>query len=167
LGAVLIRDENVADAPAISRVITEAMLLLPQASGSEARIVERLREGDALMHSLVAEEAGEVIGHLAVSAARIGREEGWGLIGPVAVQPARHRHGVGSALMHEALRRLRATSRGAALVGNPGYYGRFGFRSFPGFGIAGFPPEVVLALPFDGTAPKGELIHHPAFGLEQ
>ncbi|WP_246164156.1 hypothetical protein [Blastochloris sulfoviridis] len=52
-------------------------------------------------------------------------------------------------------------------MGDPAYYGRFGFRAFPGLGVTGCPPEVVQALPFDGTGPRGELIHHPAFGLHQ
>lgn len=161
-----IRDEAAADAPAISRVITDAMRLLAQATGTEASIVERLRAEGALMLSLVAEENGEIIGHLAASAARIGTQEGWGLIGPLAVLPARHRQGIGSALMTEALRRLRATCRGAALVGDPGYYGRFGFRAFPGFGVSGIPSRFVQALPFDDSEPTGGLIHHPAFGVD-
>lgn len=162
-----IRDETVDDIAAISRVVTEAMLLLAEATGTEARIVEKLRADGALTLSLVAEDAGEVVGHLAASAARIGTEDGWGLIGPLAVVPSRHRQGIGSALMAEALRRLRATSRGAALVGHPAYYRRFGFRAFPDLRVANCPPEVVLALPFDGQPPSGELIHHPAFGLDQ
>lgn len=162
---MLIRDETTGDIPAIGRVVTEAMRLLPQATGTEAAIVERLRVDGALTLSLVAEEAGEVVGYLAASSARIGRQEGWGLIGPLAVLPARHRQGIGSALMAEALGRLRATGRGAALVGDPAYYGRFGFRAFPGLTVEGCPPEVVQALSFDGSAPQGELIHHPAFGL--
>lgn len=162
-----IRNETTADVAAIARVVTEAMRLLPQATGTEADIVERLRADGALTLSLVAEEDGEVIGHLAASAARIGEQDGWGLIGPLAVTPSRHRQGIGSALMAEALRRLRETCRGAALVGDPAYYRRFGFRSFDGFGVTGCPAEVVLALPFDGDVPRGELLHHPAFGLDQ
>lgn len=164
---MLIRDETDGDIPAISRLVTEAFLLLPQSTGTEASIVEKLRADGALALSLVAEEEGEVIGYLAASAARIGTQDGWGLIGPLAVLPSRHRQGIGTALMAEALRRLRATSRGAALVGDPAYYGRFGFRAYPGLGLAGCLPEVVQALPFDGIEPRGELIHHPAFGLDQ
>lgn len=164
---MLIRDETAADIPAISRLVTEALLLLPQSTGTEAGIVEKLRADGALALSLVAEEEGQVVGYLAASAARIGAQGGWGLIGPLVVLPSRHRQGIGSALMAEALRRLRATCRGAALVGDPNYYGRFGFRAFPGLNVAGCPPEVVQALPFDGAAPRGELIHHPAFGLTQ
>lgn len=164
---MLIRNETAGDITAISRLVTEALLMLPQSTGTEAGIVEKLRAEGALALSLVAEDEGEVIGYLAASAARIGTQDGWGLIGPLTVLPSRHRQGIGKALMAEALRRLRATSRGAALVGDPAYYGRFGFRAFPGLGVAGCPPEVVQALPFDGTEPRGELIHHPAFGLDQ
>ncbi len=164
---MLIRNEAPGDAPAIARVVAEAMRLLPQATGTEARIVEKLRESGALTLSLVAEDGGEVIGYLAASAARIGAEDGWGLIGPLAVLPSRHRQGIGSALMEEAIRRLRQGGRGAALVGDPAYYGRFGFRAFPGLHVPGCPPEVVQALPFGSVEPRGELIHHPAFGLDQ
>lgn len=164
---MLIRNERIDDIPSIGRVITQAMLMLAQSTGTEARIVETLRSEGALALSLVAEDGGEVIGYLAASPARIGTQGGWGLIGPLAVLPSRHRQGIGTALMAEALRRLRATGRGAALVGDPAYYSRFGFRAFPGFGVAGCPPEVVQALPFDGIEPRGELIHHRAFGLGQ
>lgn len=164
---MLIRNETVDDIPAIRRLVTDALKMLAQSTGTEAGIVDRLRAEGALALSLVAEEEGEIIGYVAASAARVGPQDGWGLIGPLAVRPARHRQGVGTALMAEALGRLRATHRGAALVGDPAYYGRFGFRAFPDLGVAGIPPEVVQALPFDGIAPRGALIHHPAFGLDQ
>lgn len=162
-----IRNEAAADVPAIGGLVTEALRMLPQATGTEAAIVTRLRAANALTLALVAEDRGMLIGYLAASAARVGAQGGWGLIGPLVVLPSRHRQGIGSALMAEALRRLRATCRGAALVGDPAYYARFGFSAFPGLGVSGCPPEVVLALPFDGSTPSGELIHHPAFGLNQ
>lgn len=164
---MLIRDETAGDIPAIRPLVTEAFRMLIYSSGTEASIIEALRAEGALTLSLVAEEKGCVVGHLAASAARIGVQDGWGLIGPLAVSPPRHRQGIGTALVAEALRRLQKSCRGAALVGDPAYYGRFGFRSFPGLNVPGCPPEVVQALPFDGAAPCGELIHHPAFGLDQ
>lgn len=164
---MLIRNETAGDIPVIGRLVTEALLMLAQSTGTEASIVEKLRAEGALSLSLVAEEEGEVVGYLAASPARVGTQDGWGLIGPLAVLPSRHRQGIGTALMTEALRRLRVTCRGAALVGDPAYYGRFGFRAFPGLGVTGCPPEVVQALPFDGSEPRGELFHHPAFGLNQ
>jgi len=164
---MLIRNETESDIPRIRRIVTAAMQLLPQATGTEAEIVDRLRADDALVLSLVAEDAGEAVGYLAASMARIGAEGDWGLIGPVAVLPSRHRQGIGSALMAEAVRRLRGTCRGAALVGDPRYHGRFGFSAFPGLGAGDCPPQFVQALPFDAVEPAGELIHHPAFGLRQ
>jgi len=164
---MLIRTETTGDVPAISQVVTEALLMLAQSTGTEAGIVESLRAEGGLILSLVVEDEGNVIGYLAASPARIGTQEGWGLIGPLVVSPSRHRQGIGTALMAEALRRLRVISRGAVLVGDPAYYGRFGFRAFPGLGVTGCPPDVVQALPFDGTEPRGEVIHHPAFGLNQ
>ena len=164
---MLIRNEIDSDASAIRRVVAEAMKLLPQSNGAEAGIVDRLRADNALSLSLVAEDGGEVVGYLAASDARIGAMSGWGLIGPVAVLPSRHGEGIGSALMTEAIQRLRAGSKGAALVGDPGYYGRFGFRAFPGLRLGDVPARFVQALPFDGSETQGELIHHPAFGLDQ
>lgn len=164
---MVIRDEAVGDHAAISRLITDAFLALPQSSGTEARIVEALRDDGALDLAMVVEERGEVVGYLAASAATIGTDANWGLIGPIAVEPSRQRQGIGTALMNEAIHRLRASSRGAALVGDPAYYQRFGFRAFPELTVSGCPPEVVQALPFDGAEPRGELLHHSAFGLDQ
>ena len=164
---MLIRNDIDRDAAAIRAVVTEAMKLLPQATGTEAAIVDRLRADNALSLSLVAEDGGAVVGYLVASEARIGDVTGWGLIGPVAVLPSRHGEGIGSALIAEAIRRLRAGCKGAALVGDPGYYGRFGFRALPGLRVGDIPPRFVQALPFDGSEPEGELIHHPAFGLGQ
>lgn len=164
---MLIRNEIASDVDAIRAVVTEAMKLLPQASGTEADIIDRLRAADGLSLSLVAEDRGEVVGYLAASDARIGAEPDWGLIGPLAVLPSRHGEGIGSALMAEAILRLRASRIGAALVGDPGYYGRFGFRAFPKLRVGDCPPRFIQALPFDAGEPQGELIHHPVFGLQQ
>lgn len=164
---MLIRNEIDSDASAIRRVVTDAMKLLPQATGAEAAIVDRLRAHNALSLSLVAEDGAEVVGYLATSDAQIGDVTGWGLIGPVAVLPSRHGEGIGSALIAEAILRLRAGCKGAALVGDPGYYGRFGFRAFPGLRVGDVPARFVQAQPFDGSEPQGELVHHPAFGLDQ
>lgn len=164
---MLIRNEIDSDIPAIRTVVTEAMRLLQQSTGAEADIIDRLRAEDALILSLVAEDQGEVVGYLAASIARIGAESNWGLIGPLAVAPSRHGEGIGGALMTEAITRLRAFCAGAALVGDPRYYSRFGFKSFPGLRVGDCPPKFVQALPFNSVEPAGELLHHTAFGLRQ
>lgn len=159
-----IRDEIPADAPLLDRMITESFLTARVASGGEAGIVRRLREDGALWLSLVAEDAGAILGHVAVSPSSVGGQAGWALIGPLAVAPGHQGQGIGSALMHAVLDRLQGRAPGVVLVGDPGYYRSFGFRPFDGLHLPGIPPEVTLALPFGpDTVPKGALVCHPAF----
>ena len=50
-------------------------------------------------------------------------------LGPLSVRPDRQRGGVGSALMHAVLGAADALGEPlVALIGNPAYYRRFGFR---------------------------------------
>lgn len=50
------------------------------------------------------------------------------LLGPLAVAPHHQRQGIGAQLVREGLRRLSAAGKPAVLVlGDPAYYGRFGF----------------------------------------
>lgn len=165
-----IREEEINDRAIISRVHHAAFLNHPQhkpgAEPTEHLIVERLREAGALSLSLVYEENGEVIGHIAFSPVIIGEtRQGWLLLGPVGVLPRWQRKGTGSALVREALSRLR--TRGAAgvvLVGDPGFYGRFGFTAMQGPIWPGVPEEYVLALSFVKGAPAGTIGCHTAFG---
>ncbi|PTW59711.1 putative acetyltransferase [Breoghania corrubedonensis] len=167
-----IRKETARDCPAISRLIAEAFLSAQHSTGREADIVIGMRAAGALALSLVAEEEGRIVGHIAISEARVGEEAGWFLVGPLAVLPAWQGRGIGSALMKAAIEELKTgeaggQSLGFVLVGYPDYYGRFGFRSFAGLTVAGVPAENVMGLPFGTREPMGELIHHPAFGLDQ
>ncbi len=58
-----------------------------------------------------------------------GRVERAALLGPLAVDPARQRRGVGSALVREGLRRaVSLGARQAHVLGDPAYYARFGFE---------------------------------------
>ena len=97
----------------------------------EADLVERLRDGGDAVISLVAEDAGEIIGHVLFSrmdARADGRAFDALGLAPVAVVPGRQRQGIGSALIEAGLDS--AGRRGTDIVfvlGEPGYYGRFGF----------------------------------------
>jgi len=52
------------------------------------------------------------------------------LLGPVAVAPARQGEGIGGALIRDGLRRLKTSGvRRVFVLGDPGYYGRFGFAA--------------------------------------
>ncbi|MGF1445682.1 MAG: GNAT family N-acetyltransferase [Pikeienuella sp.] len=72
-------------------------------------------------------ERGGVIGHAALTPCRVcGNAGRVALLGPVAVAPDNQGKGLGSALVRAL---IEAFGPGRILVlGDPGYYGRFGFR---------------------------------------
>jgi putative acetyltransferase len=117
--------------------------------------------------SLVAEQSGHAVGHVAISPAEVGGlTSGWFMLGPVGVLPVYQGRGVGSALIREALKRM--CDRGAlgvALVGEPEFYRRFGFRSMPGLFYQGVPEAYVLAVSFTGEVVAGEVVAHAAFHM--
>lgn len=160
-----IRPDTPDDAAAIADLIAEAFREAPHADGNEAAIVEALRRDGALLLSLVAVENGCLVGHIAASPAKVGGAT-WACIAPLAVLPARQRRGTGAALLAAALGGLRRAGHpGAVLVGDPAFYGRFGFSARPDLTAPGIPAEYVLALPFGADAPGGAIRFHSAFGV--
>ncbi|MBU2470362.1 MAG: N-acetyltransferase, partial [Proteobacteria bacterium] len=88
----------------------------------------------------------------------------WYGLGPVSVLPELHSQGIGSALIREGLARLEKTgAQGCALVGDPAYYPRFGFKNHPELVHEGVPPEVFMVLPFGDAMPKGQVEFHQGF----
>jgi putative acetyltransferase len=161
-----IRNETPADAAIISALTTEAFLTAAHSAGTEAAIVDGLRQAGALRLSLVAEDETGLIGHVAASDVAIDGRTGWIGIGPISVRPSRQNQGIGSALMGAVLDRLRAEgAKGVVLVGEPAYYRRFGFASQAGLGVKGIPADYVLAIAFTDEAPAGTITFHEAFGL--
>lgn len=84
--------------------------------------------------------------------------------GPISVSPAYQGMGIGAKLMNEALRRLRALgASGCVVLGEPAYYGRFGFRAEPTLVLPDVPPEYFQAVAFGGEIPTGAVSYHEAF----
>lgn len=163
----IVRLERENDREAIRRVHRAAFAGHPHSRQTEHAIVDALREAGALSLSLVAEVGGEVVGHVAFSPGRLGAQEGWYVLGPIGVLPARQRRGVGVALVERGVDELRRReASGCALVGDPAYYRRFGFRRIAGVDCPGIPDEYVLCLVLRGHSGAGELHHHPAFAVE-
>jgi len=162
---IVIRTETSADIDAITEVTTAAFKTLEISNHTEQFIIEALRAARALTVSLVAELDGRVIGHVAFSPVTIsdGTQDWYGL-GPVSVLPEYQRNGVGKALIQQGLSRLKdLNAQGCCLVGYPDYYKIFGFKNMPGFVHEGVPPEVFLALTFDGHIPQGTVAFHEGF----
>lgn len=163
--AMLIRDETPQDYDAITDVAIAAFKTLPISNNTEQYIIHALREAGALTLSLVAEVYGNVVGHIAFSPVAIadGSTDWYGL-GPVSVLPELHKQGIGKALIEEGLARLEELgAKGCALVGDPNYYTRFGFRNIPDMIHEGIPQEYFLALPFTEEIPSGIVAFHEAF----
>ena len=148
-------------------VITAAFLEAEHSDGNEARIVEALREARSLTVSVVAMENGSIIGHAAFSPVTVdGLNDGWFGLGPVAVLPERQRHGIGGALIEAGLGRLRERgARGCVVLGEPGYYGRFGFRADASLCLAGVLPNYFQHLSFEDRQPRGIVKYHRAFDI--
>jgi putative acetyltransferase len=162
---MIIRPETHADIEAIAQVTKAAFENHPISQQTEHFIIAALRAANALTISLVAEVDGRVVGHVALSPITIsdGSEDWYGL-GPISVLPEYQRRGIGKALMHEGLSRLKALgAKGCALVGDPDYYERFGFRSVPELTHEGVPQRNLLVLPFGESRPQGIVEFHPGF----
>lgn len=81
--------------------------------------------------SLVAVRDETIIGHVGFSICGVDGQSGHvGMLAPLAVHPEQQRQGIGSALVHQGFERLKSMGIGQAYVlGDPDYYGRFGFKS--------------------------------------
>lgn len=167
---MLIRRETPADVPAIRAVHAAAFAVRAPAGTEpvEVALVDALRASDAWLPalSLVAQDGdGRVAGHVLCTRGRVGDGPALGL-GPLGVHPGRQRAGVGAALMHTVLGAADATGEPlVALLGDPGYYHRFGFRLAAEYGIT--PPVADWAPHFQVrvlTAHRADLrgtFHYP------
>jgi putative acetyltransferase len=168
LSRIEIHPEAASDIDDIREINVEAFRDHPISRQTEHLIVDALRDSGALEISLVAVSEGRTVGHIAFSEAGVGDYiSGWYLLGPIAVLPDAQGQGMGSALMESGLAELRTRdASGCVLVGDPGYYSRFGFSTFPDLSYAGVPHEYVLGLAFTDAKPCGSIVANKAFEIE-
>jgi len=163
-----IREERPQDVPAIYALTQAAFAKAKHADGNEQEIVNALRADGDLTLSLVATNMDEaIVGHIAFSPITISDgTEGWYAVGPVSVIPTRQRTGIGSQLAEDGIERMIAMgAKGLVLLGDPGYYERFGFRCEPDLVLPGVPPEYFqIRVLDDGPCPHGEVAYAPGFG---
>jgi putative acetyltransferase len=165
---VLVRAEKDSDQEAI-RAIHAAAFATP----TEATIVDTLRQQAQPIVSLVAEESGEIVGHIMFSPVSLSGNQDRKLmgLGPMAVAPAHQRKGFGSALVRVGLDHCRHLGYSAVVVlGHPQFYPRFGFSPASRFGLDceyDVPEGVFMALELkpDGLSEvAGTVKYHSAFG---
>jgi putative acetyltransferase len=140
---MMIRDMTDADLPSVLDVERRAF-----GSDTEANLTRDLLTDPtaAPWLSLVAEEDGELIGHVLFTAASVADNPARAsVLAPLAVVPEVQRTGIGGALMTEGLRRVALAGGDLVfLVGHASYYPRFGFRPAGPLGFVApipIPPE--------------------------
>jgi putative acetyltransferase len=165
---IIIRPETSADHEAIRHVNRLAF-----GQDDEARLVDALRDGGYLQLSLVAEQAGQVIGHILFSDLPILTDAGIVpalALAPLAVLPEYQNQGIGSALVRKGLDECRQQGHKIAVVlGHPHFYPRFGFSpklaaclTSPFSGRDSFMALELVPGALDGVA--GRVQYPPPFG---
>jgi putative acetyltransferase len=160
-----IRPSRPDDAAVILAVVTDAFSDETRDAREELDIVSRtwaVSDAHDLV-DLVADDAGAVVGHVLAAPGRLdGRESAVAGVAPVCVAPTRQGLGIGAALVHELIRT--AEERGwplLVLLGDPAYYGQFGFEPAGQRGLsyapvgAGNPHFRARPLRDDTTALRG------------
>ena len=142
----MIRYATPADHAAIQGVVEAAF-----GRGDEAGLVTRLRAAGDAMFELVAVEAGDVVGHIMFSRLWADRDDLYAALAPLAVAPGRQRGGLGSRLVRAGLESApQFGAVGVVVLGDPVYYGRFGFSAEAASGLKapyrGLPAFQALAL---------------------
>ncbi|AZN69252.1 GNAT family N-acetyltransferase [Acinetobacter haemolyticus] len=166
---LIIRDENPTDINAIFDLTRLAFEREEYSSHTEQFIVNALRDSNQLTLSLVAESDHQVIGHIAFSPVQISdATTGWYGLGPISVLPDFQGKGVGAKLIHAGLEALKdLDALGCVLLGDPKYYGRFGFKADPKLILDGVPAEYFQVLPFYDHTPTGNVTYSDAFNATE
>ena len=165
---ITIAPERPADVDAIRSLNTLAF----DGRTEEAELVDELRDTGELVLSLVAHNSTGIVGHVAFS--RLVVETADGPVGgvalaPVGVHPTCQESGVGSELIRTGLEMLDESDEQVVLVvGNPSFYGRFGFSTAAGKRYPSRhsgPHFMALVLGEPSTAPIGPVRYPEAFHL--
>jgi putative acetyltransferase len=161
-----IRPETPADIAAIETLTAAAFENAPHTDHTEHFVVNALRRAGQLSISLVAQDDDEIVGHAAISPVTISSGTiGWFGLGPISVLPERQGQGISTRLMAAALAELRRLGgAGCVVLGDPAYYGRFGFVARPELVLPDVPAEYFQALSFGDGFPVGKVAYHEGFG---
>jgi putative acetyltransferase len=156
----IIRSETINDHDAIQEIHRLAF-----GRPAEAKLVDDLRKSGDTVISLTAARDSRVIGHVLFSKLKAPMKA-LGLA-PVAVHPSFQKQGVGSALIREGLDQAKKDGCMCVFVlGDPGYYGRFGFRVESAKGYSSlYSGRHFMALQFSDVPKTGEVIYPKPFKL--
>ena len=162
-----VRPETAADYEAVDRLTQTAFN-----GNSEVQLIRTLRRFPEDCISLVAEQHGQIVGHILFSAAHLDTANDLPLmaLAPMAVSHVLQHQGIGSALVRAGLERCKKQGAAAVVVlGHAQYYPRFGFYPASDAGLScpwQVPAENFMLLELKTgalKAKKGQVQYHPAF----
>jgi len=135
----------------------------------EAVLVDSLVAANDAVLELVAERDGKTIGHILFSRVfvEIGDERFPGVaLAPAAVLPEWQGKGVGRALIEGAHARLQAAGeRLSVVLGDPAYYGRFGYEHERAASFASvYQCDALQAVAWGEAPAEGRLVYATPFG---
>ncbi|WP_068260653.1 GNAT family N-acetyltransferase [Janibacter limosus] len=135
---LIIRRESAADSAA-TEMLHDAAFGVPQGrrESVERELLRGLRADGSIIDELtfVAELENEIVGHVVCSRASIDDASSVGL-GPIGVRPDHQQQGIGAALVMAVVASAdRIAEPAIVLLGDPEYYGFFGFVPASGLGI--------------------------------
>ena len=138
---LLIRPESPEDYYQTEHMTQKAFWNLYNPGCSEHLLVRKLRSDPAYVPALsrVAELDGKIVGAILYSRSKVVDGETTHEVltfGPLCVEPALQKTGIGGALMQATFQLAREAGHKAIIIfGEPGYYPRFGFAPCERFGI--------------------------------
>ena len=166
--ALTVRRERVGDEEPLRAVHRAAFARGGGGEPVEVGLVDALRADPAwLPHlSLVAVVDIEIVGHVVATRATVDGVPALGL-GPIGVLPVFQGRGVGTALTYALLGAAQARDETlVVLLGEPAYYGRFGFVAASELGVGAPDPAwggYFQALALSDAAPSGSFRYAAPF----
>lgn len=165
---MIIRTEQESDRKDLEHILHQAF-----GSDAEANLVDRLREGDIPLLSLVAEIDKIIVGHILFSPVTLaGATTTITMAGlaPMAVLPTWQNKGIGSKLVQAGLKECKKAGYDAVVVlGHPRFYTRFGFIPSVAYNIQSeydVPAEAFMIKPLTKevlAGCEGTIKYHQAF----
>jgi putative acetyltransferase len=168
---MIVRPETPSDYEAIGELLESAF-----GGTQECQLVRLVRASDNYLPdlTLVAEEDGQVVGHIMFSYVTLKGDEEFRVLALacMAVTPERQRRGIGGALVEAGLELADARREPLVIVlGHPTYYPRFGFEPASRYGIeppsAEIPDAAFMVRRLSGYSERqrGRVVYPPAFGM--
>lgn len=170
---IILRQELPKDYSMTEEVVKQAFLNEQYSDKTEHQLVNRIRKSEAFVPelSLVAiDQDNEMVGHILLSKITIKDNDKFMdslALAPVSVAPQYQKKGIGSQLIHEALKKAKELGYHSVIVlGHKDYYPKFGFKQAQLWNIKApfeVPNEVFMALELtEGSLETVQgVVHYP------